>query len=75
MTEAVKGKTLAEIEIMFEHFHDLVTGKLDTTEELPPKLVAFHGVSVFPMRVKCATLAWHTLLAAIDGKEQPTSTE
>lgn len=74
MTEAVMGKTRAEIETMFERFHELVTGKLESSDELPPKLAAFHGVSVFPMRVKCATLAWHTLKSALSD-ERTTSTE
>lgn len=74
MTEAVKGKTLAEVETLFELFHELVTGKIESSEDLPPKLAAFHGVSVFPMRVKCATLAWHTLKSALS-EEQTASTE
>jgi nitrogen fixation NifU-like protein len=71
MTEAVKGKTVAEIEALFDHFHDLVTGKAEVADDLPPKLAAFHGVSGFPMRVKCATLAWHTLKNALS--DQPTA--
>lgn len=77
MTDAVKGKTLAEVEEIFGHFHDLVTGKPVTDEEAEAlgKLSAFSGVSEFPMRVKCATLAWHTLRAALAGADAPVSTE
>lgn len=74
MTESLKGKTQAEAEALFQGFHDLVTGKRD---ELPGlgKLEAFAGVREFPVRVKCATLAWHTLRAALENKETPVSTE
>ena len=77
MTEAVKGKTLAEVETMYGHFHDLVTGVAPTEaeEEELGKLAAFAGVSEFPMRVKCATLAWHTLRAALAGSTTPATTE
>ena len=76
MTETLKGKTRAEADALFEMFHDLVTGqerKLDSPEF--GKLAVFSGVSEFPMRVKCATLSWHTLRAAIKGKEEVVSTE
>ena len=73
MTDAVKGKPLTEVRAMFERFHDLLTGK-DPAGDLG-KLAAFSGVSEFPMRVKCATLAWHTLVAALDDRPQPVSTE
>jgi len=77
MTDAVRGKSLAEVEAIFGHFHDLVTGKPVTDEEAEGlgKLSAFSGVSEFPMRVKCATLAWHTLRAALAGADAPVSTE
>jgi nitrogen fixation NifU-like protein len=76
MTTAVKGKTREEAEVMFEKFHDLVTGKLDDAQakELG-SLRAFGGVSKFPLRVKCASLAWHTLKSALAGESQPVSTE
>ena len=77
MTESVKGKTLAEVETLFEVFHNLVTGKPPdggTPPELG-KLAAFSGISEFPVRVKCATLAWHTLHAALQDKGEPVSTE
>ena len=77
MTEAVKGKTLAEIEALYGRFHDLVMGTdipADDDDSLG-KLTAFSGVSEFPMRVKCATLAWHTLRAALAGDLRPATTE
>lgn len=73
MTEAIKGKTQAEAEALFEAFHDLVT-KGYTEKELG-KLEAFAGVSEFPVRVKCATLAWHTMRAALKGQKERVSTE
>ncbi|MBI3990066.1 MAG: SUF system NifU family Fe-S cluster assembly protein [candidate division NC10 bacterium] len=77
MTEYVKGKTRAQAEALFERFHDLVTGKLQTTPDAPElgKLAVFSGVSEYPVRVKCATLAWHTLRAALEGGEEAISTE
>ena len=75
MTEVIKGKTLGEVDALFHGFHELVTGKLGPDPETLGKLAVFGGVSDFPMRVKCATLAWHTLRAALAGKDQPVSTE
>jgi nitrogen fixation protein NifU and related proteins len=77
MTESVKGKTVAEAEALFEVFHNLVTGKPPATGKTPElgKLAVFSGVSEFPARVKCATLAWHTLHAALQGKGETVSTE
>jgi nitrogen fixation NifU-like protein len=68
MTEAVKGKRVAEARELFASFHDMLThhGR-DPDEELLGKLAVFAGVAEFPMRVKCATLAWHTLTQALDG--------
>jgi nitrogen fixation NifU-like protein len=74
MTEAVRGKTREEVHALFERFHDLVTGKTPSEDGLG-KLEAFAGVSEFPMRVKCATLAWHTLEAALEGRAEPVTTE
>ena len=77
MTESLKGKTLDETEALFGKFHDLVTGKLppgEGTEDLG-KLAVFAGVQEFPIRVKCATLAWHTLRAAIENRTEAVSTE
>ncbi|WP_024302713.1 Fe-S cluster assembly sulfur transfer protein SufU [Pseudogulbenkiania sp. MAI-1] len=76
MTDALKGKTQAEAEALFAVFHALVTGG-DDARPLAPigKLEVLAGVREFPTRVKCATLAWHTLLAALHGESQPVSTE
>ncbi len=73
MTEALKGKTAEEARKLFQEFQGLVTKGQDS-EDLG-KLAVFAGVREFPMRVKCATLAWHTLLAALNDKSQPVSTE
>jgi nitrogen fixation protein NifU and related proteins len=77
MTESVKGKTLAEVEALFEVFHDMVTGKPPAAGNAPElgKLAVFSGVSEFPARIKCATLAWHTLHAALQGNGDTVSTE
>ena len=77
MTESVKGKTLAEVEALFEVFHQMVTGKPPAAGNAPElgKLAAFSGVSEFPARVKCATLAWHTLHGALQGTGDTVSTE
>ncbi len=77
MTDAIKGKSATETEALFTKFHDLVTGHADVAaddDELG-KLSIFGGVSEFPTRVKCATLCWHTLRAAIAGKDDPVTTE
>ena len=68
MTQAVKGKTRAEAERLFVQFHELVTGKLKPTPQEARALgemAAFSGVSRFPIRVKCASMAWHSLHKAI----------
>jgi nitrogen fixation NifU-like protein len=77
MTQALGGRSTDEIQRIFENFHALVTGKLDAGEapERLGKLSVFAGVGEFPVRVKCATLAWHTLRAALAGAGQPVSTE
>jgi len=77
MTESLKGKTRAEVEALFETFHRMVTGKPPAGAAAPAlgKLSVFSGVSEFPVRVKCATLAWHTLRAALDGEGNAVSTE
>lgn len=74
MTEAVKGKSICEIENLFAHFHSLVTTGKNADFDLG-KLAAFSGVAEFPIRVKCATLAWHTLKAALAFQEGAVSTE
>lgn len=76
MTQAVHGKTREEAERLFTLFHDLVTGEVDAEDhkaELGP-LRALGGVAKFPIRVKCASLAWHTMKAALE-REQIVSTE
>jgi nitrogen fixation NifU-like protein len=77
MTETVKGKSLGEVEALFDRFHQMVTGKKGATDNGPElgKLAVFSGVSEFPARVKCATLAWHTLHAALQGSGETVSTE
>jgi nitrogen fixation protein NifU and related proteins len=78
MTQMVKGKTKAEAVQLFEQFHDLVTGKDEAAQAADlGKMAVFSGVSKFPARVKCATLAWHTLQSALEDekKQQPVSTE
>ncbi|HEX9794638.1 MAG TPA: SUF system NifU family Fe-S cluster assembly protein [Planctomycetota bacterium] len=76
MTDAVKGRSTAEIEKLFRSFHALVTGQPAPDEDLDlGKLEVFSGVSEFPARVKCASLAWHTLQAALHGDAEPVSTE
>jgi nitrogen fixation protein NifU and related proteins len=77
MTAEVKGKTLAEAEELFGRFREMVTSARDAEidEEAVGKLAVFSGVREFPVRVKCATLAWHTLHAALEGEDQPVSTE
>ena len=77
MTETIKGQTLAEVEALFDVFHNLVTGKPPAGGKTPElgKLAVFSGVSEFPARVKCATLAWHTLHAALKASAETVSTE
>ncbi len=77
MSTVVKGKTKAEAEALFSMFHKLVTGEFNGTAD-PARLgslAAFSGVSEFPARVKCASLAWHTLHAALDDEGDVVSTE
>jgi nitrogen fixation NifU-like protein len=65
MTDAVKGRTLAEVEALFTRFHRMVTTPPEQAVEDMGKLSSLAGVRVFPVRVKCASLAWHTLKAAM----------
>ena len=71
MTDALRGKTVAEANVLFERFHDLVTSETGHADERAAaelgKLAVFSGVSEFPMRVKCASLSWHTMKAALEG--------
>jgi nitrogen fixation NifU-like protein len=78
MAEKTKGKTLAEAEALFDLFHKLVTGTLAETAQAEKdlgKLAVFAGVSEFPIRVKCATLPWHTFRTALRGADEIVSTE
>jgi nitrogen fixation NifU-like protein len=76
MTTAVKGKSRAEAEALFERFHDLVMGKLPESEHKSlGSLRALGGVSRFPLRVKCASLAWHAMHSALDAGPAEVSTE
>ena len=73
MTDAVAGKTRAEAEALTQRFQDMVTGK--GKDESLGKLLALAGVAEYPIRVKCASLAWHTLRAALDSKKETVSLE
>ncbi len=75
MTEAVRGKRREEVERLFEAFHAMLTRDDAPEVERLGKLAAFEGVREFPVRVKCATLAWHTLKAALERRPEPVSTE
>ena len=76
MTEALKGKTAAQAEALFAGFHALVTGTAPDAPAVPlGKLAVLAGVREFPARVKCATLAWHTLHAALHDAAEPVRTE
>jgi len=74
MTESLKGKTREEALKLLDKFHDLLTTDTPVTKDLG-KLVVFCGVRDYPARVKCATLAWHTLKSALNGVAEPVSTE
>ncbi len=77
MSTMVKGKTIGEAEQIFKKFQHLITGKLDeevNTDEVG-KLAVFAGVREFPSRVKCASLAWHTLISALKEKNKTVTTE
>ncbi|MGI8906670.1 MAG: Fe-S cluster assembly sulfur transfer protein SufU [Candidatus Sumerlaeaceae bacterium] len=77
MTEAVKGKSAEETAAIFERFHDVVTGKTDDEQALEDigRLAVLAGVSKFPVRIKCATLPWHTLQAALRTSNEIVTTE
>src|SRR5881396_3458223 len=77
MTESLKGKTKAEAEALFKRFHALLTEEPDAAAGEPGlgKLAVFSGVREFPVRVKCATLPWHTFRAALEGAAKTVSTE
>jgi nitrogen fixation NifU-like protein len=71
MTQSIKGKSRQDAELLFDEFHRMVTGELD--EEATPnhlgRLTIFSGVRDYPARVKCASLSWHTMRAALNGQE------
>ena len=75
MTESVKGKTIDEANALFARFHHMITSPPDAAPEPLGKLTALSGVRQFPVRVKCASLAWHTLRAALDARNEVVSTE
>jgi nitrogen fixation NifU-like protein len=75
MTQSVRGMTKKEAKELFEHFRRTVTGNGNGTPPDLGKLAVFGGVAEFPTRVKCATLAWHTLEAALEGSQEAVSTE
>lgn len=71
MTEVLKGKSVKEAEAKFTEFHDLITGHITDEDQIEAmgKLAVFKGISDFPVRVKCASLAWHTMNAAVHQKD------
>jgi nitrogen fixation NifU-like protein len=76
MTETLKDKTLAQAQLLFRCFHDLVTGEQESCEDVPlGKLEVFSGVSKYPARVKCASLVWHAVKSALDNRPETVSTE
>jgi nitrogen fixation NifU-like protein len=77
MTDAVKGKSVSEARALFERFHQLVTSAPDRPADTAGlgKLAVFAGVREYPTRIKCATLSWYTMRAALGGNEKKVSTE
>jgi nitrogen fixation NifU-like protein len=77
MTDAVKGQSKSDALMLFDRFHDVVTTPMDETidEESVGKLAVLAGVREYPARVKCASLPWHTLKAALEGADEPVKTE
>ena len=77
MTESLKGKSEAEVEALFTRFHNLVTDHLPPGDDLSGlgKLAVFAGVREYPVRVKCASLAWHTMHAALERSRETVATE
>ena len=74
MTQTIKGKTIAETRQIFDRFHEMITGKMTDAERAQMgSLAALGGVSKFPLRVKCASLAWHALKSALDGGGEVTT--
>jgi len=76
MSSTLKGKTKGEAESLFDQFHRMVMGEIDSAEaEKMGRLAAFSGVSDFPTRIKCASLAWHTMNSILEGSESVVTTE
>jgi nitrogen fixation NifU-like protein len=77
MTSTLKGMKITEAEKLFDKFHDLVTGKQVNGQDNSDlgKLIVFSGVQEFPVRVKCASLAWHTMKSALHNKSEKVTTE
>jgi nitrogen fixation NifU-like protein len=77
MTETLKGKSESEAQTVFERFHQLVTNHSEAAPDPATlgKLAVFSGIREYPVRVKCATLAWHTMRAALEGKTETVATE
>ena len=75
MTEAVKGKDMGAVQSLYGRIHSLLTQQDAVPDASLGKLAALSGVREFPARVKCAILSWHAVLAAVEGKEGPVSTE
>jgi len=69
MTTAIKGKTVAEAEVLFDRFHEMMTGGAADTTGMPNGVKALTGVKAFPMRVKCATLSWHAMKEALHSEK------
>ena len=75
MTEAVKGKSIEEAQALFDRFQGMITATAETPVDNLGKLTVLAGVRQFPVRVKCASLAWHTLRSAVDARDEVVSTE
>ena len=75
MTESVKGKTVAEVDALFARFQRMITAPADGPSDSMGKLTALAGVRQFPIRVKCASLPWRTLTAAMEARDEMVSTE
>ena len=73
MTDLIKGSSVAEATVLFDQFRDLVRGSRDGTDQ--EALSVFSGIRDYPSRVKCATLAWHTMKAALEGTTDTITTE
>ena len=74
MTESVKGKTIEEVQALFDRFQRMITAPAETPIDNLGKLMVLAGVRQFPVRVKCASLAWHTLRSAVDARDEVVST-